>query len=267
MRKFNFIFWLFTLLISIFSLPLFIFDDRFHLTYYFLIVIVLFGVNIFLKRADKALIKSINQIYIFECDPLKYFHKYQAYLKKCFVSKNALIMLKNTEALVNLDAGNITHAKTILDTLVDQEPTFNNLTKFWYYKAWIHYLEEQNEIKKMEVLINKQKELLNFLPPSVRPQFEANYNSLVARYYVKNGIYLDNAEMFYSDILRGNYPKINIVTSVFYLGVISFKQGKYELAAERFRSVKRSANKLYISEKAEKYLDLIEQKTALLNNE
>jgi len=110
----------------------------------------------------------------------------------------------------------------------------------------------------MEVLYNQAQKLLSSIPPKLKPIIESNFKYIQARYFVKAGIYLDSAESIYGEAFRGRYPYLTVLNSIYYLGVIAVKQGKKEIALERFNAIIKSGkSKLAIFNKSQEMIKKI----------
>jgi len=256
MTKLRFYYWIFSILAVLFFVVLVVIDPENAQAYFILEVGIIF-INFYLKRKEKNRLLKITMIYINECNPERYLYELEQFNKKRIRSKHMLIMDKISKSLIYLDIGKIEESYKILFSLVEVEPSFNTFMRFWYYKSWIYYYEEVKEIKRMKYLIDKTTELIELSPLKYRNQLQANFKQILARYYVTAGIYLDNAEDNYSEVFKGRFPKLTVVLSVYYLGVIAYKQGKYDLAVERLQSVVRNGKYLFVSEKSKVLLEKI----------
>lgn len=247
---------LFSFIIFIFPLEILrLIDD----VIFFLIAITLLASFYFVKYFEKRKLIAISKIYLDTCDPVKYVEEYQKYLKQIVTKEKYKYLHSITIALAHISAGKIIEAKQTLDELVEKEPHFDSIIRFWYYKAWIYYFEETKEIAKFKVLMHELKKLVDQCPYKFREQLLSNYNNIVARYYVLNNIHLDIAYKEFSKVFFGRYPKLNAVINVYYLGVIAYLENNYNEAKEYFNSVIRNGNKLEVVNKAKKYLSLINE--------
>ena len=173
----------------IFVIPL-VFLDYVDSFVFLIIAIIIAVPSLILKRYDKQKFILIAKIYLDECDPEKYLIEYKKFLKRMVVSNNQKILTESTLALAHLSIKKISESKRILDSLVQYEPRFSPYIRFWYYKSWIIYFEETNEIERMRVLIQQSKTIIDNSPLKYKPQLISNYNQLISRYYVKNNIHL-----------------------------------------------------------------------------
>jgi hypothetical protein len=258
MYKLRFIFHLFSLILSIGFLILIILDEVWF-EVYLTIIVINFILNIYFRKAEKKKLMEITFIYINELEPLKYLEEYQKFNKKRFLSRNTKIMDKISTALVLIDAGQINKSYETLFELVDEEEKFNPFIRFWYYKAWIHYFDEVDDLSRMRFLAEQSKFLIQDISPKYRSQILANFELMRARCFIKEGIFLKAAENKYNEVLRGRFPRLTVVNSVYLLGVIAYKKQDYDLSKKRLISVIQNGKELNAAKKAKLLLETIEK--------
>lgn len=257
MSKLKFILLIINAVFVIFVLPLAILDYV-NFSIFFLISIGLVVIYFSVSRYEKIKLVKISKIYLDECDPIRYIEAYKKLLSRSILSKNAKVLNDITIALANISYGDIEEAKRTLDGLVESEPKFDSVLRFWYYKAWIFYFEETNEVERIKTLIFQSKQLVDRCPIKYKAQLISNYNQIIARYYIAANIHLNLAEQEFNRVFKSNFPKFNVVVNVYYLGVIAYLQKNYIRALEYFNSVAKNGNKLAVVNKSKNYIKLIE---------
>lgn len=260
MSKFRFVFSIFTLIICLGFFPISVYLPRIA-DYYFFFMLAVFYYNYTLKKKDRIKLHKISSIYFNDCNPRLYLSEIEKYNKKIIRSKKGKILHQISKSLIYLDLGDLSACHEILLSLVNQEETFTIVIKFWYYKAWIYYYDEIDQPGRMKILLQELEKLAQTAPAKYQKQLKLNFRQVQARYYVKVGIYLDTAEAIYSEIFKGRYPRLTVVLNLYYLGVIAYKQARYDLAVERLNSVVKNGNQLYVVEKAKQLIEEIKIKT------
>jgi hypothetical protein len=238
-----------------------IYLDNEHSYLYMLAELGLFVSDMELRKKEKQKYARLTAIYVSECDPERYLLEYEKYRKSLLFPKRKIPMATISKALVYVDLGDFDTARNLLLGLADEEAKMSDFVRFWYYKAWIYCYDETKETARMKVLIDQQKIIIERIKSRYQMQLLANYQLIVARYYLRAGIYLENAETIYHQVLNGPYPKLTYVLCEFRLGEIAFLKNQYETAQERFHAVIRNGNKLYVTKKAHEFLDKIKSKT------
>lgn len=257
MSKLKFILLIIDAVYVIFVLPLAILG-YINFSIFVIIAIIFVIVNFSVNRYEKIKLVKISKIYLDECDPLRYIEEYKKLLSRSILTKNAKVLNDITIALANISYGDIEEAKKTLDGLVESEPKFDSVLRFWYYKAWIYYFEETNEVDRIKTLILQSKQLVDRCPGKYKAQLISNYNQIIARYYVSANIHLNLAEQEFNKIFKANFPKFNVVVNVYYLGVIAYLQKNYIRALEYFNSVAKNGNRLAVVNKSKNYIKKIE---------
>ncbi len=245
--------------ILLLTLAYFVIKERFSYDIFFLLIVFFLFLHFFFQRFEKKKTLKIHMIYLQDLNPLAYLEEYQKFNKKRFLSKAAKSINKINSALVLLTADKIEKAHQILIGLVDQEPKFGSYLRFWYYTAWINYYDEVDDLTRMKFLLEQNKAILKEIPPKYRQKLVENFEFFKAKCFVKEGIFLDTAENYFYDILRTNLPKLTILNCVYQLGVIAYKNGKYELSKRRFQSVVMNGKDLNEAKKAKTFLEKIDE--------
>lgn len=229
-------------------------DFEIFLTY----SIIYIFLNYWFYKSEKNKIMKLYLIYINDLEPEKYLQEFQKYNKHRLRNKTSRIIDQIYFAIVLIDACKVQEAHQILMNYVDEEPKFSAFLRFWYYNAWINYFDEVDDLPRMKVLALQIKNLINCFPPNQRQKLFANYEMVKARILVKEGIFLDIAEKFFTQLLRGRFPKITIINCVYQLGLIAYKKGDYELSKKRLLAVTENGKNLNIVKKANVLLEKIE---------
>lgn len=261
MSKIRFIVVILSLIYILFIFPLAIID-LITLEIFILIGLVLIISFHSIKRVERKKIVNVSKFYLDECDPIKYIKDLKKLLKHFILFKSIKYLNEITIALAYISAGNLDDAKNILESLVDIEPKFSVIIRFWYYKAWIYYFEETNEIERIKVLIEQSRLLIDKTPTRFKAQMLSNYNQIIARYYVLANIHLNLAEEEFNKIFKTNFPKMNVVVNVYYLGVIAYRNNDLKHARDYFKSVVKNGNKLNVVLKSNEYLEKINLETS-----
>ncbi|MDD3999695.1 MAG: hypothetical protein PHX62_02210 [Bacilli bacterium] len=258
MHKLRYLFFIISFIIATTLFVLIAFDYILFEVYFGIIIIVLI-LNFYFKRIETRKLFELTLIYINELEPLKYLEESTKYNKKRFLSKSAKRMDKITSALVLLDGAKIEEAHQVLLELVDIEEKMTPFIRFWYYKAWIHYYDEVDDILRMKFLADQNKTLITYIPQKFSAQILANYELLRARCFVKEGVFLDTAETYYTQVLSGRFPKLTVINCVYQLGLIAYKNNNFNLAKKRLQSVVTNGKNLNAALKARQLLDKIEK--------
>jgi tetratricopeptide (TPR) repeat protein len=256
MTKWRFAYLFCSLIISVALLIviLFFYDD-YLFDLYFGILLINLIIIFWFRRLERKKLFEMTMIYLNELDPLRYLEAYEKYNRQRLRSKNAKLMDEITKAQILLDAGKIPETREVLESLIDREPQFSAFVRFWYYKNWINYFDEVDDPARMKFLLNQLSESIETLPQKYRWQMLANLHIIEARYYVHEGIFLDTAEERYSEILKGNSPRLMMMHCVYQMGVIAYKTGRFDIAKSRLQSVVKNGNQLHIVTKAEELLN------------
>ena len=232
---------------------------------YIIFLVVIFYCNYRIRKTERNKVLAITMIYLHECNPERYLYEIEKYQKTLIKTRRRRKIDKISKALILMDIGKLQDAKKILNEMIENEPKMSPFVKFWYFKAWIYYLEEYRAVDKIEVLMKELFEIVTTAPLRYKVQLQDNYQLILSRYYVNAGIYLDKAEASFSEVFTGKYPKLVILVSFYYLGLIALKQGRLDLALERFDFVVKNGPKLYISDKSISLINKINQQ--VYNNE
>lgn len=233
--------------------------DNEHSYLYMLAELALYLSEMEIRKKEKQKFTLLTAIYVSDCDPERYLHEYEKYRKSLLFPKRRIPMATISQALIHIDLGNFDTARNLLLGLVEDEPTMSDFVRFWFYKAWIYCYDETKETARMKVLIDQQKNIIERVKSRSRMQLLANYQLILARYFLRTGIDLGNAETIYRQVLNGASPKLIYVQCEFRLGEIAFLKKQYESAKERFLIVIRNGSKLYVAKKAQEYLNRINE--------
>lgn len=199
----------------------------------------------------------VKNIYFQKCQPHKYLVEHQELISGYVLSKKQIIKDQLFNIIVYLSEGNLSEAKIILDELSIKTSKLTNVELYWLMVGWINYFDEIDDLERMEIFFNKLKSLIADLPHYFKVKTENNFLKLQARFFIKNGIYLDNAETTFNDSLKSRRYFINVLNAIYYLGLIAFKQNKKEVALERLNFIVQTKLKeLAIYHKA---LEIVEQ--------
>lgn len=240
---------------------LIIFDPDRWLAYFIFSVIILFC-NFRIKKIDRDKLLAITMIYLDDCDPDLYLQEISKYQRTLVRTKSGRLLNLISRALILLDGGRVDETVAILKGIARFEAKMSAFVRFWYYKAWFYYLEEMKYTERIEVLMAEMFRIANSAPLRFRSQLLDNYQLILCRYYVLTCTHLDRAEKSFAEVFAGNYPKLVVVVSHYYLGLIAFKQGQYEKALNRFHYVTENGPKLHVAHKS---LDLIKRINEKLN--
>lgn len=238
---------------------LIIFDPDRWLAYFIFSVIILFC-NFRIKKIDRDKLLAITMIYLDDCDPDLYLQEISKYQRTLVRTKSGRLLNLISRALILLDGGRVDETVAILKGIARFEAKLSPFVRFWYYKAWFYYLEENRRTEKIEELIAELFRIANSAPLRYRTQLLDNYQLILCRYYVLTGTHLERAERSFSEVFTGNYPKLVVVISHYYLGLIAYKQGLYQLALDRLHYVTENGPKLHISRKSSQLIKIINKK-------
>ena len=251
------------LIVSFFTLislsVLIIFDPEKWLAYFLFSVFILFC-NFRIKRIERDRLLAITMIYLNECNPDRYLCEIGKYQKSLIKTRNGRLLNLISKAMILLDGGRVEETEEILKGIAKYEAKLSPFVRFWYYKAWFYYLEENRRTEKIEELIAELFRIANSAPLRYRTQLLDNYQLILCRYYVLTGTHLERAERSFSEVFTGNYPKLVVVISHYYLGLIAYKQGLYQLALDRLHYVTENGPKLHISRKSSQLIKIINKK-------
>ncbi|OPZ33235.1 MAG: hypothetical protein BWY97_00707 [Tenericutes bacterium ADurb.BinA124] len=215
----------------------------------------------YMRVIELAKINRVKNIYFQKCYPQKFLTEHDELMNGFILSQKQIHKNQLFKITVYLNLGNVNQAKQILDALTVKTAQLSIAELYWLLIGWFNYFEEIDDLEKMEIFFEKIKMLNNELPQTFKQKTLNNYLKIQARYFIKSGIYLDNAETVFIDSLKNRKYFINVIDALYYLGIVAFKQNKKELALERLNFVVQSQLKeLSIYHKS---LDLVE----LISNE
>lgn len=212
-------------------------------------------------RKEKINNFKASKLYFQDCDPEAFIEEFIKLSTKRLYSKNTKIRNKINLIHVYLSNGDLKSARIYLESLVEDEPKYSPVIKFSYYLAWSYYFEQKGEIEQLKTLIGQLEQLIIASQPKHK-RFQAMHLKIITtRLYILENIHLDIAEKDILEILNNPLLKINIVVNVYYLGVIAYKQKRFDQATEYFDSVVLNGNKLIQVKKANLYLNKIKEVT------
>ena len=230
---------------------------------YFVFLVIIFILHFWLSKKEKKKKNEITMVYIENLQPLRYLELFEDFNKTQVISKNIKLMNQITKCQVLLDAGKFQECRNILESLVEEEGKFSPFVRFLYYKNWIHYFGETNDIPRMKFLLDQCYDLLEKIPLKFRQQLAITYKIMEANYFIKEGIFLETAESRYQQIMQTRLPRVAVIQAIFQLAIIDIKSRRLEQAKTRLTSVIKNGRELHLVQKAKKILDEIVEKENL----
>ena len=260
MRKKRFWYWLLSLIICLgVMIFTFIFPSDKDILLYFLVGLILVP-NFTMRSNEKNILIAIMGNYAINCNAEIYLKNMKKYYSECYFSKKGKRFNNIVLSMIYMDLGDFDKGKELLMGLVNYVDKFPFFQKYTYYRAWTMYYYEKGELNHMKVLLEEMKKIIEVAKGTLKLQLLTNYSIVEAKYFIAEGIYMDKARSLFNDMLTvNNVAPVMRLSAHFYLGVIHFKTGNYEKAIEEFKYVSCSEKKLYLVEKSQKYLDVIDE--------
>lgn len=253
MKKGRFIYWLISMTVAIFLIVMTFIDDTYYWIYTLLIVLLLIP-NFILKKKEQKEIMDQAIIYSRDGDGKKYVVMLRQINRKMIKSKNSRIFDDILYTNVYMDIGDFDKAREVLDRLVEKEETFSDFMRFFYYKSWITYLLNYDDLDKCDVLLKQLSKLIDSAPKSLKSQYILNYQLLISKYNIRKGIYLEAAKKTLKQIMYNNPTPLMEMSCSYFIGVIEVKMGRYDEAKKLFMYVTEFNEQLNYVKKAKKYL-------------
>ena len=236
MSKIRLFYTLISLIIILFCFLMIIIDS---INYSLYLIISLTGLFLifYMRIIELAKLTRVKHLHFTKCQPRKYLEEHQTLMSSFWLTKKQSKSTKLFNVSVLLSFGEVYQAKQILDELSIKISKLSNVELYWLLVGWFNYFEEINDLVKMEIFFLKICDLNYILPHGFKQRTENNFIKMQARYFIHNGIYLDNAETIFNDSLKNRRYFINVLNSLYYLGLTAYKQNKKEVALERLNFV------------------------------
>lgn len=215
------------------------------------IVFFMFAFNILMRYRATNMIPIMSLLYE-KCDPeacASAIIYYSTRKKKIHLQQHTLL----AECLIYMDEPELAQDVMIFYPRKDRA---SNLS-YWSIMSYVYYLlKDENSLKRCKEEANKL--LSNRRMGVVHVVFE---NEELAE--IQNKINLMNGDLntckkYYLNALRQAPHKYQQVDASYYIGLISFVQQDYPLADVYFKRVVNNGNKMHFVEKAQKYLDKLD---------
>lgn len=236
MSKIRLFYTIISLIIILFCSLMIIIDS---INYSLYLIISLSGLFLifYMRIIELAKLNRIKHLYFTKCQPRKYLEEHQILMNSFWLTRKQSIATQLFNISVLLSFGEIHQAKSILNELSIKISKLSNVELYWLLVGWFNYFEEINDFEKTEIFFLKICDLNYILPHGFKQRTENNFKKMQARYFIQNGIYLDNAETIFTDSLKNRRYFINVLNSLFFLGLTAYKQNKKEVALERLNFV------------------------------
>jgi len=258
MTKRKFVLTIISLFFSLVALVL-LFTNSPYFIYFALASILGTGLYGFFIRKENNELLRVSNILNEELDIDKYIIEYKK------IKKNYL----NTKDETLLDKLLILEAKTAtmdtnelieeLEYYIDLEPKFSDVEKFVFYQSWFKYLLHQKQLEKASALLDQMNILYAHLPNNYRHLIN-NLRINKLRLNVFNNVYVTETEHILKQLLQSRLSKLNFISVMYLLGILSFNNNDLKTARLRFEYVITNGKTLAIVEEAQKYLNIIHSK-------
>ena len=259
MSKKRFIYWLVSIVVSLFLIGYIWLSDDLNILFYSLLVALLIMPNFTFKKMEKQKLMQIIIYYSQTGDADEYLKQLKAHDENMVRNRKIKWYQATTYAQVYLDKGSFEEAKKILIELVEFEPKFNKLTKFLYYRAWINYFLNYNKIAETQTLLVQLNKLIETSPVSLQQQFILAYQILLAKYNIRCNNLLNETKATIKQVININPTPLMVSSSNFYLGILEYKLGNFDEAKKIFAEVASFNEQLHFVRKAKEYLQKLNE--------
>lgn len=255
MTKRKFILTIISLFFSLVALIL-LFTNSPYFIFFALASILGTGIyGFFIRRENKELMRVTN-ILNEELDINKYIIEYTKVKKKYLNSKDDVLLDK----LLLLEAKTATlDTNDLIDELehyIEEEPNFNDIEKFVFYQSWFKYLLHQKQFQKASLLLDQMNILYSHLPNNYRHLIN-NLRINKLRLNVYNNVQVNETEHILKQLLQSRLSKLNFISVMYLLGILSFNNNDMKAAKLRFDYVIENGKSLAIVGNAQNYLNII----------
>lgn len=249
----------FNVVFSLITIICLIFDSQYFPIVFVFNIIFLISMVI-LKHNEKIDMIKISSYLSNDLDPKKYINEYVKFKKKFIFSKTSNLLNKINIISIQISPENLEYCKSELESLVEEENKFTPVIRFFYYRAWVLYFFETNDMSKAKALLDELENIIYLLKGNQRLLLYPHLQLDKIKYDVILGRNLEDAELTYNTLLNHNITRINYIYCLYNLGIIAYKKKEYDNAEEKFKIVINNGNKLYVVNKAKKYLNKIKHK-------
>ncbi len=254
MRKKRIWYLIFSLIVSI-AIFIGTFYTTNDITFYIAISLIILP-NFLMSRTSKSILMIMNE-FANNCDSNLYLKNITNFYKSCYLTKKQKIDSKIFLSSVYLETGDLDTLYQKLNELVDEEKNFSYFQKYSYYRVWCSYFFEKKESKKMSALLEQMEKIIGLVPDNIKVQMLVNYKPIRIKCNILEGIYLDEAQNFFTELLSDNIAPLFRLSSHYYLGIINYKKGNLKKAVEEFKYVSASERNHALVTKSKNYLEKI----------
>lgn len=206
---------------------------------------------------SKKLYINICNIYIDECDPLRFVETINRKTNINHVRQSDIyIAVKLSICLAYIDANRLDEAKKIMDHISCFSNNKNGLSnKSLYYGVLFTYCLRTNDLAGAENIFHEMMEFKKcHLYKKEESKYEMNYTNNLNKLKIKEGNY-EGLEQYYRNQYREEDPMLYKVSTQYTLGKVYINCDKINEAKKAFEYVIRNGNKLFLVKESEKYLE------------
>lgn len=262
MTKKKFVLTIISLFFSLSALVL-LFTNSQYFIYLAIAAIISTGLyGYFIRQENKELLR-VNNILNEKLDINNYITAYKKVKKKYIQSKDDILL----DELLILEAKtatiNFNDIKEELEYYINLEPNFTDVQKFVFYQSWFKYLLRQQQLMKATLLLDQMNILYSHFPNSYRHLIN-NLTINKLRLNVYKNEYIHETERVLKQLLQSRLSKLNFISIMYLLGVLSFNNNDLKSARLRFEYVLNNGKSLAIVEEAKNHLEIIQNKTDII---
>lgn len=191
----------------------------------------------YLRIIEIARLVRLHNIYFHKCQPKQFLEEQRKMKEEFLFDQHQKLKYDFLQAMTLIDAGLLNEAKDRLNILNGKIYQLQASDLFGLLTIWVYYFDECNNLELMEIYINKIRTLIIDFPSSLKSKAEHNFRFLQARFFVRSNIYIDSAESIFNDIFKGKHQMLNVIKSMYFLGLIALHQNKPEVALERLNFI------------------------------
>ncbi|HKM30394.1 MAG TPA: tetratricopeptide repeat protein [Bacilli bacterium] len=254
MNRKRFVYWLISIIVTLALIIYIWFSDDEYYMFYTLLGMGLIFPNFTFKKIEKRKLMEIIVDYSQTGNVKKYLDSLSLFNKKMVKNKKNKYFDLISYAHAYMDMGNFEGAKDILDKLVEEEPRFTSLIRFFYYRAWINYFLNYGLDGEAKKLLDQLKAMIELAAPQLRQQYIINYQILVAKYNIRCDVLLIETKATLKQIIDANPTPLMTASTSYYVGIIEYKLGNFSEAKSIFNEVAKFNEQLHFVVKAKEYL-------------
>lgn len=159
-----------------------------------------------------------------------------------------LLLLEAKTAILNTN-----DLRVELEEYIELESNFNEVEKFVFYQSWFKYLLHQQQYTKATMLLEQMNILYTQLPIAYKHLIN-NLRINRLRLNVYTNVFVDETENILKQLLQTRLTKLNFLSIMYLLGILSLNKEDLKTAKTRFEYVVENGKQIFIVEEAKSYL-------------